>query len=47
MKWQRKNAVPMEKARSLGMKELEGKMIIGVLVDKEAPAYHEYSMKDL
>ncbi len=41
MKWQRHNSITVEKARGLGEAELEGKIIIGVLVDKEKPTYHE------
>jgi hypothetical protein len=41
MKWQRDNSIPVEKAREFGEAELEGKIVIGVLVDKERPTYHE------
>ena len=41
MKWQKANAIPAKKARSLGDEELKGKVVIGVLVDREAPTYHE------
>lgn len=35
MKWQRDNAIPVAKARQLSPAELKGKIIIGVLVDRE------------
>jgi 2-oxoglutarate ferredoxin oxidoreductase subunit beta len=41
MKWQRDNAVLVEKAKSLRKEELKQKLVIGVLVDRKAPAYHE------
>jgi len=41
MKWQRDNAVRVEKAKELPEDELREKIVIGVLVDREAPAYHE------
>ncbi len=41
MKWQKENAVPIERARELKEEELEGKIVIGTLVDREAPTYHE------
>jgi 2-oxoglutarate ferredoxin oxidoreductase subunit beta len=41
MKWQRDNAVRVEKAKDLGEEELRQKVVIGVLVDRKAPAYHE------
>lgn len=41
MKWQRDNSIPVEKARGLGEAELKEKIVIGVLVDKEKPTYHE------
>lgn len=40
MKWQKDNAIPVEKARELGEVELEGKIVTGVLVDRERPTYH-------
>jgi 2-oxoglutarate ferredoxin oxidoreductase subunit beta len=39
MKWQRDNAIPVEKAQKLTPEEKEGKFEIGVLVDREAPSY--------
>ena len=41
MNWQRDNAIPVEKARGLGETELKGKIVTGVLVDREIPTYHE------
>jgi 2-oxoglutarate ferredoxin oxidoreductase subunit beta len=45
MKWQRDNAVLVEKAKDLKKEELEQKILIGVLVDRKAPAYHELYKK--
>ena len=40
MKWQRDNAIPVERAGEL--KEEPGqKIVIGVLIDREAPTYHD------
>lgn len=41
MKWQRDNSVTEEKAKRLSESELKEKIVIGVLVDKEKPTYHE------
>jgi 2-oxoglutarate ferredoxin oxidoreductase subunit beta len=41
MKWQRDNTVLVEKAEDLREEELKQKIVIGVLVDRKAPAYHE------
>ena len=41
MKWQRDNSVTVEKAKRLSELELIGKIVIGALVDKEKPTYHE------
>ena len=41
MKWQKDNAVPAEKAKQQSEAELEGKIVIGTLVDRERPNYHE------
>jgi 2-oxoglutarate ferredoxin oxidoreductase subunit beta len=41
MKWQRDSAVPVEKAKTLSPEEMSRKFEIGVLVDREAPTYHE------
>ncbi len=39
MKWQRDSAVPLEKAAKMSEKELEGKIVTGILVDKDLPIY--------
>jgi len=41
MKWQRDNAVPVDKARTLSSEELEEKVITGVLVERELPIYQD------
>jgi 2-oxoglutarate ferredoxin oxidoreductase subunit beta len=41
MKWQRDSAVPLEKATKMTEKELEGKIVTGILVDKDLPIYDE------
>ncbi len=41
MKWQRDNAIPVEKSLKMKPEELEGKILIGVLVDRELPIYQE------
>ncbi len=41
MKWQRDNAIPVEKARDMAATELEGKVVTGVLVDIDKPTFHE------
>lgn len=41
MKWQRDNAVTDDKAKALSEEELQGKIRIGVLVDREIPTYQE------
>ena len=41
MKWQKDNAITVEKAKGLGEAELKGKIVTGVLTDKERPTYHE------
>lgn len=41
MKWQKDNAIRVERARELGEEELGQKIVIGVLVDKQAPTYHK------
>ena len=45
LKWQRDHAVPVEKAKTLSAAELAEKFEIGVLVDREAPTYHEEYLK--
>ena len=43
MEWQRDHAVPVEKALQLNPEEVQDKIVIGVLVDKELPVYqNEY-----
>ncbi len=41
MKWQRDSAVPVERAKKMSAEEMAGKFEIGILVDREAPTYHE------
>jgi len=41
MQWLRDNSVPVAKAKGLGEAALKGKIVTGVLVDKEKPTYHE------
>ncbi|MFB0507217.1 MAG: 2-oxoacid:ferredoxin oxidoreductase subunit beta [Thermodesulfobacteriota bacterium] len=41
MKWQRDNAVTVQRAKGMNPEELEGKIITGVLVDKELPIYQD------
>ena len=41
MEWQRDNAIPVEKAKTLGESELKGKITTGVLVDVERTTYDE------
>ncbi len=41
MKWQKDNSVTVEKAKQLSDAELAEKIVIGVLVDRERPNYHE------
>lgn len=41
MKWQRDNAIPVEKSLKMKPEELEGKILIGVLVDRDLPIYQE------
>ena len=41
MKWQKDNAITVEKAKGLGKTELKGKIVIGVLADEERPSYCE------
>ena len=43
MEWQRDHAVPVEKVLQMKPEELQDKIVIGVLVDKELPVYqNEY-----
>jgi len=41
MKWQKDNSVPADKAKEMSDAELKGKIVIGVLVDRERPNYYE------
>jgi 2-oxoglutarate ferredoxin oxidoreductase subunit beta len=41
MKWQKNSAISVDKAKSLSEKELEGKIVTGILVDRDRPTYHE------
>jgi 2-oxoglutarate/2-oxoacid ferredoxin oxidoreductase subunit beta len=41
MAWQRDNSVTVERAQGLSETELAGKIVIGVLADREKPACHE------
>lgn len=41
MQWQRDNSISVEKAKELPPEELEGKLVIGVLVDRDLPIYQE------
>jgi 2-oxoglutarate ferredoxin oxidoreductase subunit beta len=43
MEWQRDHAVTVEKAATLKHEQLQDKIVIGVMVDKELPVYqNEY-----
>jgi 2-oxoglutarate ferredoxin oxidoreductase subunit beta len=41
MQWLRDNSVPVAKAKGLGEAALKGKIVTGVLADREKPTYHE------
>jgi len=41
MEWQRDHAVAVEKAAAMKPEELQDKIVIGVLVDKELPVYQD------
>jgi len=41
MMWQKDNSIPVAKASKLSEAELKGKIVTGVLVDREKPSYHE------
>jgi 2-oxoglutarate ferredoxin oxidoreductase subunit beta len=41
MQWQKDNAVTMDKAKTMSEAELEGKIITGLLVDRDRPTYDE------
>jgi 2-oxoglutarate ferredoxin oxidoreductase subunit beta len=41
LQWQREHSVSMERAAKMKPEELDGKIVIGVLVDKELPVYED------
>jgi len=41
MEWQRDHAVPVEKATKMKPEDLQDKILMGVLVDKELPVYQD------
>jgi 2-oxoglutarate ferredoxin oxidoreductase subunit beta len=41
LEWQRDHAVPVEQAARMSEESLEGKFMIGVLVDREMPVYQD------
>ena len=41
MEWQRDRAVNVERAATMKSEELQDKIVIGVLVDKELPVYQD------
>ena len=45
MKWQKNNAFRVGMASALDESELKGMVVIGVLVDRESPTYHEKRKK--
>lgn len=45
MAWQRDNSITVDKAKELTETELAGKIIIGVLADRERPGYNEECRK--
>ena len=45
MKWLRDSSIPVAKARELSEAELKGKIVTGILVDREKPTYHELCKK--
>ena len=45
LKWQRDHAVSVEKAKGLSAAEMADKFETGILVDREAPTYHEEYVK--
>ncbi len=45
MAWQRDNSVTVDKAKQLNETELAGKIVIGVLADRERPTYNEECTK--
>jgi 2-oxoglutarate ferredoxin oxidoreductase subunit beta len=45
LKWQRDHAIPVEKAQKMTPEEMAGKFEMGILVNREAPTYHEEYLK--
>ncbi len=45
MKWQKDNAITVAKAKQKSEAELQGKIVIDVMVDRERPNYHEQYQK--
>ncbi len=41
MKWQKDNAISAARAKELSEEELKGKIVTGILVDRDKPTYHE------
>ncbi len=41
MQWQRDHAIPVEEVTTLSPEALKDKIVIGVLMDRELPVYHE------
>jgi 2-oxoglutarate ferredoxin oxidoreductase subunit beta len=41
LQWQRDHSIPVEKAAAMKAEELEDKIIVGVLVDKDLPVYED------
>lgn len=39
LKWQRDNSIPIQRAETMDPGELKGKIVIGEMVDREAPEY--------
>ena len=45
MRWQKDNSVPVARVKEMSEAELSGKIVTGILVDKERPVYHEEYQK--
>jgi 2-oxoglutarate ferredoxin oxidoreductase subunit beta len=45
LKWQRDHAIPVEKAQKMTPDDMAGKFEMGILVNREAPTYHEEYLK--
>lgn len=41
MQWQKDNAIAVDNAKAMSEAELEGKIVTGILVDRDRPTYHE------